>query len=158
MWYGLTKEFNCKVTSTWSKCGQERETAFSHQQLGEKGKERKKERRNWITSSGQDGSQTRLTSTTTSKYGALGTNSRQEYEASNYFSARRGKKWTDGDLKATKQNLNSRMQALVATVEILSGRAALEGRNLVRMSSTRRSTCSFREHCNVERVGRSHLP
>ena len=40
IWCGIMKEFNCKV-STWSKCGRETETAFTHQQFGEKGKERK---------------------------------------------------------------------------------------------------------------------
>ena len=38
MWYGLTKEFNCKVTSTWSNCGREEEMAFTREQFGEKGK------------------------------------------------------------------------------------------------------------------------
>ena len=28
MWYGIMKEFNCKATSTWSKCGRAKETAF----------------------------------------------------------------------------------------------------------------------------------
>ena len=31
MWYGIMKEFNCKVTSTWSNCGREKEVAFPHQ-------------------------------------------------------------------------------------------------------------------------------
>ena len=40
MWYAIMKEFNCKVTSTWSECKREKETAFTHQQFGDKGKER----------------------------------------------------------------------------------------------------------------------
>ena len=39
IWYGIMKEFNCKVTSTWSNCGREKGLAFTHQQFGEKGKE-----------------------------------------------------------------------------------------------------------------------
>ena len=35
MWYGITKESNCKVTSTWSDCGREKEMAFTHPQLGD---------------------------------------------------------------------------------------------------------------------------
>ena len=43
MWCGIRKEFNCKVTSTWSTCGREREREkeregkerpFTHQQFG----------------------------------------------------------------------------------------------------------------------------
>ena len=30
MWYGIMKEFNCKATSTWSKCGLAKEAAFTH--------------------------------------------------------------------------------------------------------------------------------
>ena len=30
------KEFNCKATSTWSKCGRAKETAFTHKKLGQK--------------------------------------------------------------------------------------------------------------------------
>ena len=41
MWYGIMMEFNCKATSTWFKCGREKETACTHRQLGEKGQERK---------------------------------------------------------------------------------------------------------------------
>ena len=36
MWYGIIKEFNCKATSTWSKCGRDKETAFTHRQLGDR--------------------------------------------------------------------------------------------------------------------------
>ena len=28
MWYGIMKEFNCKVTSTWSSDGREKDLAF----------------------------------------------------------------------------------------------------------------------------------
>ena len=38
-WYGIMKEFNCKATSTWSKCGRAKETAFTHRQLGDKRQE-----------------------------------------------------------------------------------------------------------------------
>ena len=31
MWYGIMEEFNCKATSTWSKCGRAKETAFHAQ-------------------------------------------------------------------------------------------------------------------------------
>ena len=41
MWYGIMKEFNCKVTSKWSNCGREKEMDFTHQQYVEKGKGRK---------------------------------------------------------------------------------------------------------------------
>ena len=41
MSYGIMKEFNCKATSTWSKCGRDKETAFTHRQLGEKMQELK---------------------------------------------------------------------------------------------------------------------
>ena len=41
MSYGIMKEFNCKATSTWSKCGRDKETAFTHRQLGEKRQELK---------------------------------------------------------------------------------------------------------------------
>ena len=35
MWYGIMKEFNCKASSTWFKCGRDGETTFTHRQLGE---------------------------------------------------------------------------------------------------------------------------
>ena len=37
MWYGIVKEFNCKVTSTWSSCGREKDP-FTHRRFG-KGRE-----------------------------------------------------------------------------------------------------------------------
>ena len=89
MWYGIEEEFNCKVTftSTWSNL---------RQQFGEKGKE---ELHSLITSLGQGGSRTRLTSTKKFKCGAWDhypINALiQEDEASKHFSARRGRnKWT----------------------------------------------------------------
>ena len=33
------KEYNCKATSTWSKCGRAKETAFVHKQVEEKKQE-----------------------------------------------------------------------------------------------------------------------
>ena len=36
MWYGIMKHFNCKATSTWSKCGLAKETAFTHRQHGDR--------------------------------------------------------------------------------------------------------------------------
>ena len=33
MWYGIMKEFNCKVTSTWSNGGREKEMVFTHQEF-----------------------------------------------------------------------------------------------------------------------------
>ena len=39
-WYGIMKEFNCKATSTWSKCCREREAVITYRQLGVK-------RQNW---------------------------------------------------------------------------------------------------------------
>ena len=39
MWYGIMKEFNCTATSTRSKCGRHKETAFTHRQLGERRQE-----------------------------------------------------------------------------------------------------------------------
>ena len=41
MWYGMMKEFNCKATSAWSKCGRAKETAFTHRHLSPK-KEKEK--------------------------------------------------------------------------------------------------------------------
>ena len=60
--YGIVKEFNCRVTSTWSNCGREKETAFTHQQFGKKEK--------------KELHKTRLASTTMSKCGTLGTTTR----------------------------------------------------------------------------------
>ena len=37
MWYQIMKEFNCKVTSTWSSCDREKEMAFTHRQFGNDG-------------------------------------------------------------------------------------------------------------------------
>ena len=37
MWHGIMKEFNCKVTSTWSSCGRGKEMAFTHRQFGMEG-------------------------------------------------------------------------------------------------------------------------
>ena len=34
MWYGILKEFNCKVTSSWSSCGRDREMDFTHRHFG----------------------------------------------------------------------------------------------------------------------------
>ena len=39
MWYDIMNEFNCKATSTWSKCGRAKETAFTHRQLGQRRQE-----------------------------------------------------------------------------------------------------------------------
>ena len=36
MWFGILEEFNCKATSTWSKCGRTKESAFTHKQTFEK--------------------------------------------------------------------------------------------------------------------------
>ena len=42
VWYGIMKEFNCKATSTWSKCGRAREKVFTHSSnLVKKGKKEK---------------------------------------------------------------------------------------------------------------------
>ena len=38
MWYDIMREFNYKVTSTWSRCDCEREMAFTHRQFGKDGK------------------------------------------------------------------------------------------------------------------------
>ena len=35
LWYGILKEFNCKVTCTWSDCGWEKEVAFTQKQFGD---------------------------------------------------------------------------------------------------------------------------
>ena len=40
MWYGIMKEFNCKATSSWSKCGRAKETAFTHKHLSPEKKRR----------------------------------------------------------------------------------------------------------------------
>ena len=36
MWYGIMKEFDCKVSSAWSVCGKVRAEAFTHRHLGER--------------------------------------------------------------------------------------------------------------------------
>ena len=33
MRYGIMKDFECRATSTWCKCGRARETAFTHRHL-----------------------------------------------------------------------------------------------------------------------------
>ena len=33
MWYGIMKEFDCKVSSTWSVCGKGRAQASTHRDL-----------------------------------------------------------------------------------------------------------------------------
>ena len=33
MWYGIMKEFDCKVASTWSVCGAGRAETFTHRHL-----------------------------------------------------------------------------------------------------------------------------
>ena len=37
MCYGIMKELNCKVTSSWSSCGRAKEMAFTHRQFGNEG-------------------------------------------------------------------------------------------------------------------------
>ena len=39
MWYGIMKEFDCVVSSTWSECGKVRAEAFTHRHLGKDRKE-----------------------------------------------------------------------------------------------------------------------
>ena len=39
MLYGITKEFDCEVSSTWSVCGKVRAEAFTHRHLGKDKKE-----------------------------------------------------------------------------------------------------------------------
>ena len=39
MWYGVMKEFDCKVSSTWSVCGKVRAEAVTHKHLGKDRKE-----------------------------------------------------------------------------------------------------------------------
>ena len=39
MWYGIMKEFGCKVSCTWSACGKVRAEAFAHRHLGKDRKE-----------------------------------------------------------------------------------------------------------------------
>ena len=36
LWYGIMKEFDCKVSSTWSVCGKVRAEVFYAQALGER--------------------------------------------------------------------------------------------------------------------------
>ena len=87
LWYGRTKEFNCKVTSTWSDCfaGRKKWPSRTHNLL--------------ITLSEQGGHRTKHTPTMMKNMGRQGPHpifpAIQQYEASNYFSARRRKqKWT----------------------------------------------------------------
>ena len=40
MWYGIMKELNCKVTSSLSSCGRDREMAFTHRKFGNEGEGR----------------------------------------------------------------------------------------------------------------------
>ena len=70
MWYVKMKEFNCKVTSSWSTYGRESEMAFTHRQFGNEGEEG---RRSWIISSDPGGHQMRLWFTMMSRRGVLGT-------------------------------------------------------------------------------------
>ena len=39
MWFGIMKEFDCKMSSTWSVCGKVRAEAFTHSHLGQDKKE-----------------------------------------------------------------------------------------------------------------------
>ena len=39
MWCGIMKEFDCKVSSTWSVCGKVRAEAFTHKHLSPEKKE-----------------------------------------------------------------------------------------------------------------------
>ena len=39
MWYGIMKEFDCKVSSTWSECGKGRAEAFTHRHSSQDKKE-----------------------------------------------------------------------------------------------------------------------
>ena len=39
MWYGIMKEFDCKVSSSLSVCGKVRAEAFTHKHLGQDKKE-----------------------------------------------------------------------------------------------------------------------
>ena len=39
MWYGIMKEFDCQVSSTWSVCGEERAEAFTHRHVSPDKKE-----------------------------------------------------------------------------------------------------------------------
>ena len=39
IWYGIMKDFNCRATSTWSKCGRAKKTDLTHRQLGDRRQE-----------------------------------------------------------------------------------------------------------------------
>ena len=39
MWYGIMKEFDCKVWSTWCVCGKGRAEVFTHKHLSQEKKE-----------------------------------------------------------------------------------------------------------------------
>ena len=96
MWYGIMKEFNCSVTSTWSNCGREKELAFSHQQFWEKGKVRVAKFDHiigpWWKSDEAHINNVVKMSDSRDHYPICAVI--QDDEASNYFSARRRKKWT----------------------------------------------------------------
>ena len=68
MSYGFMKEFDCKVSSTWSVCGKVRAEAFAYRHLG---KTERKSFRSWITSSGTSEEMTKSTSTMQEDNGPL---------------------------------------------------------------------------------------
>ena len=73
MWYGIMKEFNGKATSTWSKCGREKEKAFTQKQWC---KEVTEGKRQFATLSNQGDNATRHASTKMRRYGIPGTTDR----------------------------------------------------------------------------------
>ena len=42
MWYGIVKESNCKVASTWPSCGRGKEMALTRRRFGQGGKGRRR--------------------------------------------------------------------------------------------------------------------
>ena len=40
MWYSIMKEFNCKVSSTWSDDDRSKDAAFTHRKHGDRGQEK----------------------------------------------------------------------------------------------------------------------
>ena len=73
MWYGILKEFNnCKVTSTWSRCGRAKRNSLYAQTTDNLGAKDKNARRSWITSLDQQGGTMKRTPTMRLSYGTHG--------------------------------------------------------------------------------------
>ena len=109
------KEFNCKATSTWSKCGREKETAFTHKHLSPK----RQEESSWTTTLDQGEDTMKCTFAMMSERGQRGTTTlffarRQEEEQIERFpKGNRKKKWTGWKPKTDEQRIEFRKKVMV---------------------------------------------